>query len=117
MHTPPAYPLSRPRRLRRAQFSRDLVREHRLHPSDLILPVFVLDGQRIAQDVASMPGVSRLSIDLLLKEAEAAGAETIGGLDMLVWQGALAFEKWTNLKAPVKLMKEEATKLLKEHER
>ncbi len=53
----------------------------------------------------------------LLKEAEAAGAETIGGIDMLVWQGALAFEEWTNLKAPVKLMKEEATKLLEEHER
>ena len=45
----------------------------------------------------------------LLKEAESAGAETISGIDMLVWQGALAFEKWTGLKAPVKLMKEEAT--------
>ncbi|MBA7606681.1 Shikimate dehydrogenase (NADP(+)) [subsurface metagenome] len=48
----------------------------------------------------------------LLTEAEAAGAETIGGIDMLVWQGALAFEKWTGLKAPVKLMKDEAIKLL-----
>ena len=48
----------------------------------------------------------------LLKEAEAAGAETIGGLDMLVWQGALAFEKWTGRKAPAGLMKEEAIKLL-----
>ncbi len=52
----------------------------------------------------------------LLKEAEAAGAETIGGLDMLVWQGVLAFEKWTGQKAPVQLMREEATKLLQEHE-
>ena len=48
----------------------------------------------------------------LLREAEIAGSKTIGGLDMLVWQGALAFEKWTGVKAPVKLMKEEAMKLL-----
>ncbi len=48
----------------------------------------------------------------LLREAEAAGAETISGLDMLIWQGALAFEIWTGQKAPVKLMREEALKLL-----
>jgi len=51
----------------------------------------------------------------LLKEAEAVGAVTIGGIDMLVWQGALAFEKWTGLKAPAELMKEEAIKLLQAH--
>ncbi|MBI3040528.1 MAG: shikimate dehydrogenase, partial [Chloroflexi bacterium] len=49
----------------------------------------------------------------LLREAEMAGAEIIGGLDMLVWQGALAFEKWTGQKAPIKLMKEAAIKLLR----
>ena len=48
----------------------------------------------------------------LLEETEAAGAGTISGIDMFVWQGALAFEKWTGLKAPVKLMKEEAIKVL-----
>ncbi|MDP3880233.1 MAG: shikimate dehydrogenase [Dehalococcoidales bacterium] len=53
----------------------------------------------------------------LLIEAEAAGAQTIGGIDMLVWQGALAFEKWTGEKAPVKLMKEKAINLLKSHEK
>ena len=52
----------------------------------------------------------------LLREAEAAGAETISGVDMLVWQGALAFELWTGAKAPVKLMREEAIKGLKEYE-
>lgn len=52
----------------------------------------------------------------LLKEAEEAGAETISGLDMLVWQGALAFEKWTGLKAPVELMREEVIKVLQRHE-
>ena len=49
----------------------------------------------------------------LLREAEAAGAETISGVEMLVWQGALAFEKWTGLKAPVELMRKETIRLLK----
>ncbi len=52
----------------------------------------------------------------LLREAGAAGAETISGLDMLVWQGALAFEKWTGLRAPVELMREEAINLLEKPE-
>lgn len=52
----------------------------------------------------------------LQREAEAIGATIISGLDMLVWQGALAFEKWTGQKAPVNLMKEEAIKLLEKHE-
>ena len=51
-----------------------------------------------------------------LREAEAAGAKTIGGLDMLVWQGALAFEKWTGQKAPVELMRQEAIKVLEKNE-
>lgn len=70
MQTPPPFPASRPRRLRRDAFTRELVREHRLHPSDLILPVFVLAGQGVVQDVASMPGVQRLSLDRLLPVAE-----------------------------------------------
>ncbi len=70
MHIPPPYPASRPRRLRRDEFTRALVREHRLDPSDLILPVFVLAGQGVVQDVASMPGVQRLSLDRLLPVAE-----------------------------------------------
>jgi porphobilinogen synthase len=47
-----------------------MVREHRLHPSDLILPVFVMAGHKLTQDVASMPGVRRLTLDLLLPVAE-----------------------------------------------
>jgi len=68
--TPPPYPASRPRRLRKDEFSRSLVRENRLHPSDLILPVFVLDGHGQAQDVPSMPGVQRRSLDRLLPVAD-----------------------------------------------
>ncbi|HJV60500.1 MAG TPA: porphobilinogen synthase [Albitalea sp.] len=66
----PPFPTSRPRRLRRDEFSRAMVREHRLHASDLILPVFVLAGRNQTQDVASMPGVQRLSVDRLLPVAE-----------------------------------------------
>jgi porphobilinogen synthase len=68
--TPPPYPASRPRRLRRDAFTRALVREHRLAPEDLILPVFLLDGSGQVQDVASMPGVQRRSLDGLFKVAE-----------------------------------------------
>ena len=70
MTQPPPFPASRPRRLRRDAFTRALVRESRLAPEDLILPVFVLDGQGQAQDVASMPGVQRRSIDGLFAVAE-----------------------------------------------
>jgi porphobilinogen synthase len=67
---PQRFPASRPRRLRRDAFTRDLVREHSVSASDLILPVFVLEGQGRAQDVGSMPGVQRLSLDRLLPVAE-----------------------------------------------
>lgn len=50
----------------------------------------------------------------LLREAEEAGAQTIRGLEMLVWQGVVAFEKWTGLRAPFELMKEEVIKALEE---
>jgi porphobilinogen synthase len=70
VHTPPPYPASRPRRLRRDAFTRALVREHQLTASDLILPVFVLAGSGITQEVKAMPGVQRLSLDRLLPVAE-----------------------------------------------
>jgi porphobilinogen synthase len=62
--------MNRPRRLRRDEFTRALVRESYLHASNLILPVFVLDGRDREQDVASMPGVKRRSIDRLHAVAE-----------------------------------------------
>lgn len=75
------------------------------------IPAKLLKPGLIVFDIVYNPIKTRL-----LREAEVAGAETIGGLDMLVWQGALAFEMWTGLKAPVKLMREEAIKALQEHE-
>ena len=66
------YPQVRPRRMRRDDFSRRLMREHRLSADDLILPVFVREGEQAREPVASMPGVDRLSIDLLLALADQA---------------------------------------------
>jgi porphobilinogen synthase len=63
------YPLGRPRRLRRDTFTRNLVRENVLTPHDLIYPVFVVDGKQQRQVVTSMPGVERLSLDMLLPVA------------------------------------------------
>lgn len=63
------YPSTRPRRMRRDEFSRRLMRENVLTANDLIYPVFVLDGQNRTEAVASMPGVQRQSIDVLLKTA------------------------------------------------
>lgn len=70
MITPAMFPAGRPRRLRRDSFTRNLVREHALTPHDLIYPVFVLAGSNRREAVASMPGVERLSLDLLLPVAE-----------------------------------------------
>ena len=67
-----AFPATRMRRMRRDDFSRRLMREHRLSADDLIYPVFVLEGEQIVQPVASMPGVSRVSLDNLLRIAEEA---------------------------------------------
>ncbi|HET6654633.1 MAG TPA: porphobilinogen synthase [Gammaproteobacteria bacterium] len=68
------FPAVRKRRLRRDAFTRRLVRENHLSPDDLIYPLFVLDGENRREPVESMPGVERLSIDLLVKEAESAAA-------------------------------------------
>ncbi|MCP1676868.1 porphobilinogen synthase [Natronocella acetinitrilica] len=64
------YPLVRMRRMRRDPFSRRLMREHRLTTDDLIYPMFVLPGDDRREAVESMPGVERLSVDLLLGELE-----------------------------------------------
>ena len=64
------FPRRRPRRLRRDDFTRRLVREHRLAPDDLVYPVFVLDGDGREEPVAALPGVARKSIDRLLHDAQ-----------------------------------------------
>jgi len=64
------FPAVRMRRMRRNEFSRRLMREHRLSADDLIYPVFVLDGKGRTEKVASMPGVERMTVDRLLAVAE-----------------------------------------------
>lgn len=68
------YPYTRMRRMRRDDFSRRLMRENVLTANDLIWPVFVLEGENQREAITSMPGVERLSIDLLVEEAKAAAA-------------------------------------------
>ncbi|MEE4203366.1 MAG: porphobilinogen synthase [Halieaceae bacterium] len=67
-----AFPTTRMRRLRSSTFARALVREHQLSPADLIYPVFVLEGMGQRETVPSMPGVERMSIDLLVDTAKEA---------------------------------------------
>ena len=72
--------LHRPRRLRQTQSLRDLVEETDLKVSKLIQPLFVIEGESIREPVASMPGIERLSIDLLIKECESLIKLGIGGV-------------------------------------
>ena len=67
-----AFPHARPRRLRQAPWVRDLVRETLLTPADLIWPMFVIDGEDGAQDIPSMPGVQRLTVDRIAEQARRA---------------------------------------------
>ncbi len=64
------FPYRRPRRMRRDEFSRRLMRENQLTTNDLIYPVFVIEGENQVEAVTSMPGVERKSIDLLVEEAK-----------------------------------------------
>ncbi|MBN2074479.1 MAG: shikimate dehydrogenase [Dehalococcoidales bacterium] len=80
-----------------------------MSPNDNVspAPAELLKADLTVYDVIYNPIQTRL-----LKDAEAAGATTIGGIDMLVWQGIMAFEKWTGQKPPFDLMKSQAMKFL-----
>jgi len=67
-----AYPVHRPRRLRRNPVLRDMVRETRLAPDDLIYPLFVVEGRDVRRPIASMPGVFNLSVEHVVAEARQA---------------------------------------------
>ncbi|HEX6751238.1 MAG TPA: porphobilinogen synthase [Longimicrobium sp.] len=76
----PKYPAYRPRRLRRSEPLRALVRETTVSPSDLILPLFAVPGSGVRKPIGSMPGVEQTSVDELLKDAEEALSLGIGGV-------------------------------------
>jgi shikimate dehydrogenase len=75
------------------------------------VPARLLRRGLVVFDIVYNPMMTKL-----LKEARAAGARVIGGVDMLAWQGALAFEKWTGQAAPLALMRRQAVKMLGGHE-
>src|ERR1044071_8291552 len=70
----------RPRRLRRTETIRSLVRETRLTPDNFIYPLFVCEGEGVRREVPSMPGVCQLSVDEAVKEATAAQADGVQGV-------------------------------------
>lgn len=69
-----SFPVNRPRRLRRTATLRRMVRETRLSVDDLVLPLFAMHGKGVREPIASMPGVARLSVDLLVEECREAHA-------------------------------------------
>src|SRR5918911_609308 len=76
----PTFPSYRPRRLRRTDALRRLVRETQLAPAQLVLPLFVRSGQGLRQPVGSMPGVCQTSVDEMLRDAREAQRLGIGGV-------------------------------------
>ena len=82
------FPTTRMRRLRASDFARRLVSENILSPADFIFPVFVLEGEGQRESVASMPGIERLSIDLLVQQAREVQALGIPALALFPVVGA-----------------------------
>src|SRR2546430_15221214 len=76
----PSFPTYRPRRLRRTEAMRRLVRETQLAPAQLVLPMFVRSGQGVRQAVGSMPGVCQTSVDEMLRDAREAERLGVGGV-------------------------------------
>lgn len=81
------------------------------HSQESLVPAQLLKSDLVVFDIVYNPVRTKL-----LKEAKAAGARTIEGIDMLVWQGALSFEKWTGQTAPFEVMRKEAIKALERYE-
>ena len=66
------FPVYRPRRLRKSETIRRMVRETQVSPDDFIYPLFVVHGRKVKNDIRSMPGIAQLSVDLAVKEAQEA---------------------------------------------
>jgi len=103
------------RRLRKNAATRDIATETRLHTKNLIWPLFILEGENKKEEVKSMPGVYKLSLDLITKEAKEASALGIPGLALFpVIPDNLKDKKATESKNPNGLMQTAITKLKKE---
>ena len=99
----PSYPSYRPRRLRRTDALRRLVRETWLQPSQFVLPLFVRSGTGVRQPIESMPGVAQTSVDEMLRDAREAAEVGVGGVILFGipdMKDAIGSEAW-NDDAPV----------------
>jgi porphobilinogen synthase len=114
----PSFPAYRPRRLRRSEPLRALVRETTVTPGDLILPLFAAPGERVRRPVASMAGVEQTSPDELLKDAEEALSLGIGGVLLFGLpaekdeQGSGAYDERGIVQRTVRLLKRELPELV-----
>src|SRR5215469_439223 len=111
-------PTIRPRRLRRSAPLRRLVRETRLHPSQLILPVFVRPGANVRLPVSSMPGVAQTSVDEMLRDASAAAEQGVGGIilfgipDTKDEEGSGAWDEYGAVQQGIRALKREFPELV-----
>ena len=109
----PSFPEYRPRRLRRTSGLRNLVRETWLHPSQLVLPLFVRSGTKLRNAIGSMPGVAQTSPDELLRDVERAAAVGVGGVILFGLpdtKDAIGSEAWADdgaVQRGVRLIKRE----------
>lgn len=105
----------RPRRNRKSAAIRGLVQETHLHPSQLVAPLFIVEGERQQQTIASMPGVFRFSLDLLLEEISALSDLGIRAVDLFCYipnekkdpQGSEAIREGNHLQQAIRLLKRE----------
>jgi len=114
----PSFPTYRPRRLRRTESLRRLVRETQLSVSQLVLPMFVRSGRALRQPVGSMPGVCQLSVDELLRDAREAERLGIGGVllfgipDVKDAIGSSAWDEHGPVQEAVRALKRETPRLV-----
>lgn len=112
------FPSVRPRRLRENPAIRDLVRETRVHPADLVMPVFVRPGQRERRPIAAMPGIAQLSPDETLRECEAVAQAGVKAVLLFgIPEGKDAAASWGHredgvVQQALRLVKKEIPELL-----
>jgi len=114
----PSFPSYRPRRLRRTEALRSLVRETVLVPSQLVLPLFVRPGKGVRVPVSSMTGVSQTSVDELVRDATAAAEVGVGGVllfgipDQKDEEGSSAWDEQGPVQQAVRALKRELPQLV-----
>src|SRR5437867_273711 len=114
----PSFPSYRPRRLRRTEPLRRLVRETQLAPAQLVLPLFVRSGRGVRQPVGSMPGVCQTSVDEMIRDAHEAERIGIGGVmlfgipDKKDAMGSSAWDDRGPVQEAVRALKRECPRLV-----